>query len=263
MANESLYNQLLSHLSRSTTGALTASNLGEYAPLSSDSKLPAETLIKPAADASAKASSFGAKATATSINFGKPSQSVQSVSSGSTNWVQLASSVASGGLTSLLGGAGSLGLGSIVSGLIGLFSGGSKSLPALPLFALPDSQDVTIYTGTSGSSVYQGSMDQAVTSKSQTPIYSNKSSATVTATPSDASSSSSLQSTATRANAPASTASANSHPPKSASAQPTPASIAPTDVNSQWFMERSSDIAAAVRNAMLNSSSLNDVVAEI
>jgi hypothetical protein len=261
MANETLYNQLLSHLSRSTTSALTASKLGEYAALGSN--LPAETLIKPAADASAKSSSFGAKVTATSIKFGNPSQSVQSVSNGSTNWAQLASSVASGGLTSLLGGAGSLGLGSIVSGLIGLFSGGSKSLPALPLFALPDSQDATVYTGSGGPTVYQGSMDQAVTSKSQAPIYSNKSSGTGAAAPSAASSSPYLQSVATRSNAPTSTAAADSHPPKSASTQPTSASVAPTDVNSQWFMERSSDIAAAVRNAMLNSNSLNDVVAEI
>ncbi|HEX4231184.1 MAG TPA: hypothetical protein VHZ07_21085 [Bryobacteraceae bacterium] len=261
--NESLYNQLLSHLTRVSSGALTAGSVDGYGAIGSVTKMPAETLIKPTADASAKAAGFGAKVTATGINFGKPSQSVQSVSNGSTNWVQLASNVASGGLTSLLGGAGSLGLGSIESGLVGLFGGGSKSLPALPLFTLPQSQDVTVYTGSSGSTVYQGSVDQTVTPKSQTPIYSNTSSGTAVAAPPSISASTSLKDTATRANAPASTASANSHPPASISTQSTSASVAPTDVNSQWFMERSSDIAAAVRNAMLNSSSLNDVVAEI
>jgi hypothetical protein len=31
-------------------------------------------------------------------------------------------------------------------------------------------------------------------------------------------------------------------------------------VGAQWFMDHSADIAAAVRNAMLNLSSINDVV---
>jgi hypothetical protein len=230
--NESLYNQLLSHLTRVTSGASTASGLGGYAALGSGTKLPAETLIKPAAETETKSTGLGAKVTTTGIKFGSPSQTAQPASNNSTNWGQLASSVASGGLASLVSsGVGSLGLGSIISGLLGLFSGGSKTPPPLKLFRLPVSQDVTVYTGSSGSTVYQGSMDQTATRKTQGPIYSKTSSGTATAGRS--------------------------------ATQPKSASVAPTDVNSQWFMERSSDIAAAVRNAMLNSSSLNDVIAEI
>jgi hypothetical protein len=33
--------------------------------------------------------------------------------------------------------------------------------------------------------------------------------------------------------------------------------------NSRWFLDHSADIAAAVRNAMLNLSSLNDVVNDL
>ena len=266
MVNESLYNELLRQLTRATSGTSTASSLTKSSTLGSGSTIPAETLIQPTASTETKSSGFDGKVASTGINFGKPSQSVQSVSGGSTNWLQLASNVASGGLTSILGGAGSLGLGSIVSGLLGLFGGGgSKSLPALPLFALPNPQDVTVYVGGNSSTVYQGSMDQAVVPKSQTPIYSGKPGTSVSASSPGTPSSSSLENTAARANAPAPAVSANTHAPKSAStvAPSTNSALPPTDVNSQWFMERSNDIAAAVRNAMLNSSSLNDVVAEV
>jgi hypothetical protein len=224
--------------------------------------MPTESLIKPTAEEAIKSSGFGAKVTATGIKFGKPSQSTQSTSSNSVNWEPLVSSVASGGVASLLGGAGgSLGLGSIVSGLLNLFGGASKTPPPLTLFQLPASRDVTVNTGSSGSAVYQGSMDQTSTRQPQEPIYSNTSSGSANAARS-ATASGSLKDTAVHANAP-STTSGNAHLPNSTSTQPTPASVAATDVNGQWFMDRSSDIAAAVRNAMLNSSSLNDVVADI
>jgi hypothetical protein len=263
MANNTLYNQLLSHLTRSTNGALTTSKLGEYTTLSSVTKSPAETLTKPTAQTDTKLAGFGAKVTTSGIKFGSPAQKTQPTTNSSTNWKQLASSVASGGLASLVSsGVGSLGLGSIVSGLLGLFKGGSKTPPPLTLFQLPASQDVTVYTGRSGSTVYQGSMDQTVTSKSQRPIYSATSNSSAPAAP-PATSASSLKNAVAHTNTQAVTTGAHPHAPISASTQPTPASVAPTEVNSQWFMERSSDIAAAVRNAMLNSSSLNDVVAEI
>ncbi|HEX4809177.1 MAG TPA: hypothetical protein VH325_09620 [Bryobacteraceae bacterium] len=223
--------------------------------------MPTESLIKASKDTETKSSSLGSKTTATSIKFGKPSQNTQPSSGNSTNWTQLASSAAGGGLSSLLGGgAGVLGLGSIVSGLLGLFGGGSKTPPPLTLFELPASQDVTIYAGNNSATVYQGSMDQTVTSKSQTPIYSTPSNGTsakaTAATPL-------VRGAGTNANTPTAASKAPPHAPSGASTTPTPASVAPTDVNSQWFMERSGDIAAAVRNAMLNSSSLNDVIAEV
>jgi hypothetical protein len=41
------------------------------------------------------------------------------------------------------------------------------------------------------------------------------------------------------------------------------AQVSPAEVNTQWFLDRSNDIAKAVRSAMLNSSSINDVISEI
>lgn len=265
MANESLYNQLLSHLSKVTSGAVSASTVGASNILGSTYKLPLETLIKPSSDAETKSSGLGAKVTTAGIKFGSPSQKTEPVTNNSTDWGQLISSVASGGLTSLIGGPGSLGVGSLVSGLIGLFGGSkSKTLPPLTLFQLPTSQDVTVYTGSTGATVYQGSMDQTVVPKAQASIYSAApptSSGTASSTQRGSGAESpSLQKVEASALSPAA---AHVNPQQKSATLPTPAAIAPTDVNSQWFMERSNDIAAAVRNAMLNSSSLNDVIAEV
>jgi hypothetical protein len=264
MANESLYNQLLGHLSKVTSGTVGPSTLDASNVLGSTYKLPPETLIQPSSDTETKSSGLEAKVTSSGIKFGSPSQKTQPVTNNSTDWGQLLSSVASGGLTSLIGGAGSLGLGSLVSGLIGLFGGSkSKTLPPLTLFQLPASQDVTVYTGSTGAAVYQGSMDQTVVPKAQASISSSTPSTSAAPSSNQRGSgadSPSLQKVATTALPPAA---AHVNAPQKSAILPTPAATAPTEVNSQWFMERSNDIAAAVRNAMLNSSSLNDVVAEV
>lgn len=44
---------------------------------------------------------------------------------------------------------------------------------------------------------------------------------------------------------------------------PGAAQSAPSNFDSQWFLDNSNNIAQAVKNAMLNSNSLNDVVSEV
>jgi hypothetical protein len=44
---------------------------------------------------------------------------------------------------------------------------------------------------------------------------------------------------------------------------PSQAQSAPSSVDSQWFLDNSNNIAQAVKTAMLNSNSLNDVVSEV
>jgi hypothetical protein len=51
--------------------------------------------------------------------------------------------------------------------------------------------------------------------------------------------------------------------PASTAAAPAQSAASLQDVSSQWFLDHSSDIAAAVRNAMLNLNSINDVVNEL
>jgi hypothetical protein len=48
-----------------------------------------------------------------------------------------------------------------------------------------------------------------------------------------------------------------------ASSTASPATGDAQAMDSQWFMDHSNDIAQAVRNAMLNMSSINDVVSDL
>jgi hypothetical protein len=121
----------------------------------------------------------------------------------------------------LSGGLGSIGgLGSLISGIVGLFGGGGgkKTPPPLVDFQLPSSQEQTVYAGSKGRTVYQGSV-AAPTSVPATGVgvYSNAGQ---------------LQ---TSGSSP----------------------------NPQWIQEQSVQIAEAVKSALLNSSSLNDVIGEI
>ena len=133
------------------------------------------------------------------IQFGQaPKKATESktTTSSTVSWQKLASQAASGGATSLLGKSGllgSVGLGTIISGLAGLFGKSKKSEPApLPKFSLPDPVLQTVHMDTK----------QAVHEPVQVP-------------------------------------------------------------SSQWIIDRSDDIAKAVRSAMLNSHVLNDVVSEL
>jgi hypothetical protein len=138
------------------------------------------------------------------INFGLPSssQALYPTQSPGFNWGGLASSIASGGVSSVLGGSGlgSLGgIGTLISGISSLFAGGQKSLPALQLFQMPDAVNQTVHlTSASGSGATSPSINVHVQA-----------------------------------------------------------------LDAQSFVTKSSDIAKAVKSAMLNSHSINDVVAEL
>ena len=154
----------------------------------------------------------------TPIHFGSPSSSKTTAASGTgTDWGKVLTSTTSGGFGSLLGGglAGFTGIGSLISGIVSLFGGGSKKPALAPLvrFQLPGSQTQTAYFGSKGTSVMQGIAEQQVASGARTAIY--KSSAGV-----------------------------------------------PLNANSGAIYD-SAKIAQAVKQALLNSSSLNDVIAEI
>ncbi len=181
-----------------------------------DSNGPTEKLEHPISSSETKGLSMNSRVTSESIGFGSPSSTKASTSQTGSAWTDLLKQTASGGVASVLGGglAGFGGLGSLISGIAGLFGGASKTAPPPPLvrFQLPNSQDQTAYLNSSGSMEYQG---QAVESPSRPE-------------------SSSIYGTGVAGNQ---------------TAQP--------------LRYQSAEIAQAVKSALLNSSSLNDVIAEI
>lgn len=162
--------------------------------------------------------SSATKDRATGIQFGSPSNSRTSTAQSVNELSNLLKQTASGGIANALtGGLGSIaGLGGLVSGIIGLFDGGNKTLPPLIEFQLPQSQEQTVYVNSKGSTTFQGTdVEQASTSSPSGPIYTGTSQ---------------------------------------------PGNVA---IGAQTLQYQSSQIAQAVKNALLNSSSLNDVIAEI
>ena len=157
------------------------------------------------------------------IQFGKPSQSGSKASTSSgSEWTNLLKQTASGGIASAFtGGFGGIGgLGSLISGFVNLFGGGGgkNTLPPLTEFALPNSQQQTVYASSKGTATYQGEVTNAsVFNGTGAGIYGN------------------TEQMQTSGSAP----------------------------NSQWVQEQSGQIAQAVKNALLQSSSLRDVIAEI
>lgn len=217
MANRNSVTGLLSQLSRSSSGtalrggSTTVTNL--VVPLSSGgSSSRALTLGR---SSETRATGLNDRILPTSIQFGSPSstRTTSSTTTG-TGWSKLLTQTASGGLASALGGGlGSIGgLGSLVSGIVGLFSGGSKSsLPALERFQLSASQAETVYVSSKTISGQDAAMSQT-TSKNGGGIYG------------------------------------------SGGGQTSKASNPSYDAG---------QIAQAVKQALLNSSSLNDIIAEI
>jgi hypothetical protein len=133
-----------------------------------------------------------------------------------------------------------LGMIPLVTGLIGLFSGGDSTPTPLTKYAMPDKID---FEGAdTGSGTSDMDYDQMGTPR------------TYNASP--ASSSSPASSLASPALSPPSPASS----PASAPSQIT---VNVQAMDSQSFLDHSSDIAQAVRNAMLNMSSINDLVSEL
>jgi hypothetical protein len=120
-----------------------------------------------------------------------------------------------------------LGLIPLVTGLIGLFTGGDSTPAPLTKYAMPDKIDFE------GADTGSGSSDMDYDQMGTPRTYD---------TP------------------PASSSPAAASSPASSAAQTTGNVQA---MDSQWFMDHSSDIAQAVRNAMLNMSSINDVVSDL
>ena len=179
-----------------------------------------EKTPQPGRSSDIRALSVSQMAKSSSINFGTPSNTRTATSSTGSEWTNLLTQTASGGVASALsGGLGGIGgLGSIISGIVSLFGGGGgkKNPPPLVEFQLPASVDQTVYLHSGSSTVYAGnSVEQANTPSATEGIYT----------------------TGTQGSESVS--------------------------SGQSFQYQSTQIAAAVKNALLNSSSLNDVIAEI
>ena len=121
----------------------------------------------------------GSQSSAKPIQFGSPSdkgnKSSSSRKTGST-WTGLLDSVASGGISDLLGGGGflSAGLDYLSSGIASIFGGNTQTVPEpLTRFALPNGQDQTIYfdarqsgsQASASSSVVSGIYDSSQSSR--------------------------------------------------------------------------------------------------
>lgn len=187
------------------------------------------------------------------ISFGSPSSRGNSrtqTESGGSSWAALLG----GGKSGILGGLssgllGGLGVGQLLSGAIGLLGLGSssKTLPPLQHFTLPDSQQI---------------MANIPHAPKLLPVPSTVRTGDRLITPG---------SLARHASQPAQ--SAGSHGSSSGLTGSTPGGQLTTNghqvhvhvsaLDTQSFMDRSNDIAKAVKNAMLQSSSLNDVISEI
>jgi hypothetical protein len=185
---------------------------------SQSSRLTEKTMT-PGSSKNAKLLTIDAHVMPTSIHFGSPSSTKTASSESGSEWSNLLKQTVSGGVASVLGGGMGIigGLGSVVSGLVSWFGGGSKSSPPpLVRFQLPASEEQTVYAGTKGSTVYEGSAVESTSASGSTSgIYS---------------------------------------------ASPAPSTSGMSAVSSQY---QNSQIIQAVKNALLNSSSLNDVIAEI
>jgi hypothetical protein len=135
--------------------------------------------------------------------------------------------------SSVLGGAPGF-LSPIISGIASLFGGSSMPAP-LPLYVAPSPVSINDQLRGSGSS----------TASSVPPSYA-PSSTTAAATP------------PANVQAPQAT-----NPASGATASQTHVTVNISAMDSQSFMDRSSDIASAVREAMLNMHPINDVVASL
>jgi hypothetical protein len=180
-----------------------------------------EKTVKPPNAGDTRTSAVDAKDTPVGLKFGSPSSNRTTTSKSGSEWPNLLTQTASGGVSSTIsGGLSSIaGLGGLIAGIASLFGGGGKPTPApLVEFQLPNSQTQTVYVSSTGSATYQGSVTgQMPAATPGRAVYNNSQ-------PSQPSSSGS-------------------------SGQP--------------LRYQSTQIAQAVKTALLNSSSLNDVIAEI
>ena len=150
-----------------------------------------------------------------------------------------AGSVLGHAASGLFGGALSF-LSPIVTGIASLFGGGSQTPPALPIYTPPPpvSIDAVLQSPASASA------PASISPVSQPPVPPPISIAPLIQSP-----------------APAAPAQAAPAPPQPSSATHVTVNINAMD--SQSFLDRSNDIANAVRSAMLNMHPINDVVTSL
>jgi len=191
--------------------------------------------------------------TLNSISFGSPSsRGTSRTQTGTSNsgWAALLG----GGKSGILGGLssgllGGLGVGQLLSGALGLLGLGSssKTLPPLQRFTLPDSRQLvatiphsprllpvppTVRLGSNA--IAAGSQARSVSPVAQVPASRGSSTGLNASTPGGQLANSGHQ-----------------------------VHVHVSALDTQSFMDRSNDIAKAVKNALLQSSSLNDVISEI
>ena len=194
----------MAKLRKSTTGSLVGSQKTSGAFTPADLVTQTHTAVQKATKVSAvtdlKRLSNSSMPTVKGIQFGSPSNAgvkSRSSSSASNEWTSLIKTATSG-VTSLIGGNFlESGINSLISGLTSLFDGGGKSEVPLVRFALPDSQQQTMFVTSGGLSASVNSREASQNTPAQGPVY------------------------------------------------------------------KQSEIVQAVKNALLTSSSLNDVIAEI
>lgn len=202
---------LASLLTGRTSSSKTAMpSIGGSSASSPEIKTNTTGTAAPGADTNLRAESLNAK-TATGIDFGKPSSNRTSTSA-TSELSSLLKSTENGAISSALGGGGLLGgltgLGSLSSILGGLFGGGTKTLPPLTLFTLPQASSESFSIGTSSKTTAVSSTTQQGPGIYAAPVNQSVSAVSVPGT-------------------------------------------------------SSGQIAQVVKTALLNSSSLNDVINEI
>ncbi len=189
------------------------------------------------------------------ISFGSPSSRSSSRSqtqTGGSSWAALLG----GGKSGILGGLssgllGGLGIGQLLSGALGLLGLGSntKTLPPLQRFTLPDPQQIV-------ASIPSAPKLLPVQSTLRTGYSSigTSSQARSVSTPAQA-----------RAGGGSSTGlnASTGGPGGQLMTSGHQVHVHVSALDTQSFMDRSNDIAKAVKNALLQSSSLNDVISEI
>lgn len=184
-------------------GASSLANLESSSPIGSS---------RPGRSRDTTSSSFSGKITTSGLRFGNPSSSGTSTSTSSSEWSNLLKKTASGGISSALGGGlkDIGGIASIVSGFIGLFSGGKSAPPPLVRYQSPTQQNQTAFIGSTTGPANWADSGTSSHNTASTAIYASN--------------------------------------PES---------------NTQSLQYSSTQIAQAVKQALLQSSSLNDVIAEI
>jgi hypothetical protein len=136
-----------------------------------------------------------------------------------------------------------LGLAPLIGGLLGLFGGGgSPTQPALTKYAMPSALDIEAADtgqGLSNADYDQTGMARAYDGTGNTPADT------------------AVSGSSGKQTGPASGTSGNG-----AGSQPQ-ITVSVQAMDARSFMDRSTDIAAAVRDAMLNLNSINDVVTDL